>query len=489
MEQIRALADRIRQLKSIAASLHEGAIHTRLLPEVDKILALPDQISGASVGEREAVSRQVREYEQAFDRLGYTLLDQIMPATGVSPVFRIVQAADEFKGRLRRMRADASQVEALTRYSLSIGTPPVTAAMRGLVSRTLFGADLPALSAHLETLAGDRRALASLLDHAAELVDGSLHYSTAAEEKQFLADAARFVNFEGASLFNRVVITESPDRVTDLICNHVFDKFGPLSEVPVRLWSETDKLDAELLAEMQAHPNVVFVAQVTRIPHGVFRDRSWAGVFGRLLLIDVSGRARRSNTTIVYTLFPHVARTLRNIQTSFAGRPANTQETLRRVLERFAPSALRGIRDALAQRSAELRHAFEASVEELRACDWKRNDFFAALSLAKLRRLVEFLEVVSTGNERRLGAGLRRSVAAAWMKYFYSGLDPSLYSVAVLPGGGRGALRLVGEYHRDELRAEVARFVRDDLPACSERLESLKAALAIPASSSDEIVA
>ena len=83
MEQVRATTDRIRSLKSIAASMHEGAIPTRLIPAVDKILALPDDLATATIGEREAVSRQVREYEQAFDRLGYTLLDQIMPPTGV----------------------------------------------------------------------------------------------------------------------------------------------------------------------------------------------------------------------------------------------------------------------------------------------------------------------------------------------------------------------------------------------------------------------
>ncbi len=71
MEQVRALTDRIKLLKSIAASMREGAIHTRPIPEVDKILALPDELLHASVGAREAVARQVREYEQAFDRLGY----------------------------------------------------------------------------------------------------------------------------------------------------------------------------------------------------------------------------------------------------------------------------------------------------------------------------------------------------------------------------------------------------------------------------------
>lgn len=469
MEQIRALTDRIRLLKSIAASMHEGAIHTRLVPEVDKVLALPDKLDQASLGEREAVSRQVREYEQAFDRLGYTLLDQIMPATGVSPVFRIVQAADEFKLRVRD--------EALSRYSLSIGTPPVTAAMRALVARTLFGVELPQLAAQLEVLPCDRRALASLLDCFGELVDGSLHYSTNAEEKKFLAQAARFVNFEGASLFNRVVITESPERVTHLIRHHVFDKFGALAEVPVRLIDEADRIDAELIAQMQASPNTVFVAAVTRIPHGLFASAAWQGLIGRLVLIDVSERARRSNTTIVYTLFPHVARTLRNVQTSFAGRPANTQMALRTIFERFPAASLRELRAGLTQRLGELSPAFDADVEQLRSCDWKRNDFFAALSIAKLRRIVTFLE---------RAPDLRKSVAELWMKYFYPRLD---YRAAVLPGGGRGALRLVGEYHRDEVRAHLQRFVSDELPACRERLAKLKAQLAIPSSSSDEIVA
>ncbi|HEY5676888.1 MAG TPA: hypothetical protein VIR81_08885, partial [Myxococcales bacterium] len=401
MEQIRALGERVHLLKTVALSMREGAIHTRLVPEVDKILALPDDLSAVSLGEREAIARQVREYEQAFDRLGYSLLDQIMPATSASPVFRVLQAAEEFKARLRRRVGkgiDAQQLQALTRYSLSIGTPPVTDGMRALVSRTLFGAELPALAAQSELLDCDQRALESLFALLAELVDGSLHYSTAEEEARFLREAARFANFEGASLFNRLVITESPERVIHLICSHVFDKFGPLAEVPVRLVEEVDGLDQKLIAQMQAHPNVVFVARVTRIPHALFRgesEQAWQGLIGRLLLIDVSTRARRSNTTIVYTLFPHVARTLRNVQTAFAGRPANTQLTLRRILEGFSAATLGRIREALSNRLLEL--PVDVSVEDLRCCDWKRGDFFDALVLRKLRRMVLFLERVAAG--------------------------------------------------------------------------------------------
>lgn len=511
MQQVTALAERIRALKSIATSMHEGRAHTQLVPEIDKILALPDDVAETSVGEREAVTRQVREYEQVFDGLGYTLLDQIMPSTGVSAIFRIVEAADEFKSNLRRKigrpvpMGEAStplttgHVEALSRYSLSIGTPPVTAVMRELVSRVVFGKATAELKGFLETVDCDPLALGDLLGLLSELIDGSLHYSTASEEAAFLREAAEFVNFEGATLFNRVVITESPERVIHLIENHVFDKFGPSELSAVRVVDGVDRLDGDLIARMQAEPNQVFVARVTHIPHRVFlstvgRENPWRSVLGRLLLVDCSPRASLSNTTIVYTLFPHVARTLRNVQTSFAGRPANTQLTLRRVLERVDPKVLAALQAAIerALSAFEAEGVVAAQVDEIRAHDWRRIALFDYLALVKLKRIIGFLKDVSMGSpaERQaLGVELSQRVTADWMRYFYGGLPSDAYKAVVVPGGGRGALTLIGEYHSDDVRREVKRFCGEPLTTCRERLEGMKAKLAIPSTSSDEIEA
>jgi len=509
MEHVQALTERIKSLKAIATSMVEGAVHTHLVPAVDMILALPDELASATMSEREAIGRQVREFEQAFDRLGYTLLDQIMPATGVSPVFRVVAAANactrQWRSRLgqsvllgeRELVLDRHHLDVLSRYSLSIGTPPTTADMRELVARVLFGVDVAELYGYLETLSCDRRRMQQLFDLLRELVDSSLHYATQAEETDFLRAGAKFINFEGASLFNRVVITESPERAIQLIKNHVFDKFGADEMTPVRLVEGVDRLDMALVTEMRAEPNCVFVAEVTRIPHTLFFGEgtdAWQSVVGRLLLIDVSARARHSNTTIVYTLFPHVARTLRNVQTSFAGRPANTQLTLRRILEQFPSPVLADLRAAVAARLVQLEEegALAATVEQLRAQDWQRNAFIDHLTLAKLERLLAFLETLAVGDEVALAetcASLRDSVARDWMCYFYSGLDPAVYRATVLPGGGRGALKLVGEYHREQVRAAVTRFRATDLAACRERLRALKADLNIPTSSSDEIEA
>jgi hypothetical protein len=511
MQQVAALAERVRALKSIAASMNEGPIHLQLIPEIDKIIALPDDVAETSVGEREAVARQVREYEQIFDGLGYTLLDQIMPSTGVSAIFRIVEAADEFKAGLRRRIGRtlpiggeptvlaASHVDALSRYSLSIGTPPVTALMRELVSRTVFGKDAAQLRGFLETVDCDPLALGDLLNLLSELVDGSLHYNTATEEAAFLREAGEFVNFEGATLLNRVVITASPERAIHLIENHVFDKFGPNEMSAVRVVEGVDRLDAELIARMQAEPNQVFVARVTHIPHRLFLsdpggDNPWRAVLGRLLLVDCSTRAVLSNATLVYTLFPHVARTLRNVQTSFAGRPANTQLTLRRVLERVDPKILlalaQGTERALTALEAE--GVLTAQVDEIRAHDWRRIALFDYLSLVKLRRILTFLfEVATRAPEDRAPfvAELTDRVTGDWMRYFYSGLKKEDYKAVVVPGGGRGALSLIGEYHREVVRAEVKKFCRDSLATCRERLDSLKVELLIPTTSSDEIEA
>jgi hypothetical protein len=511
MEQASLLADRIKELKAIAASLQEGAIHTRLFPEIDSILALPDDLGSASIGEREAVARQVREYEQTFNGFGYSLLKQLMPTTGVSAVFQVVQAAEAFRRDTRakighRYRTEDGRElvfdhhahEVLGRYSLSIGTPPVTAGMRELVSRILLGKDLPELFGFIDLLGVDPTALEQLLRLLEALIASSLHYCTAAEERAFLRDATELAGFEGGRIFNRVVITESPERVIDLIQGHVFDKFGEGEAPPVQIVPGLDQLDAELIAVMQARPNQVFVARVTRIPHLLFQadaeDGAWRSVIGRLLLIDCSERARKSNTTLVYTLFPHVAHTLRNVQTGLGGRPANTQLQLRRILERFPPATLTALREAIDRQLAFLegQGVLEATVDEVRAQEWRRQDLLDTLSLIKLRRLLALIEQIATGENaarRELGDELRRRVAADWMRYFYRGVPAELYPAAVVTGAGRGALALCGEWHRLEVKTAVESFRREHLAACRERLAALKDGMQIPSASTDEIQA
>ena len=510
MERVSVLTDRIRSLKTIAASMHEGAIHTRLIPEIDKILALPEDLTVASVGDREAVARQLREYEQTFDSLGYTLLAQLMPTVGVSAVFEVVQAADSFKSELRRSvgrktMLDGSEVvfeqrhyDAMTRYSLSIGTPPVTDAVRDLVARTAFGKTVSQLYETIETLGCDLTDLRELLDLLRELVDSSLHYCTAAEEAAFLRDATEFANFEGGRILNRAVITEHPDRVIHLIKDHVFDKFSPGDESAVKVVEGVDGLDRHLVTRMREAPNQIFVVRVSRIPHGLFQpergENVWRSVLGRLVLIDASERAQRSSCTVVYTLFPHVARTLRNVQTALAGRPANTQLQLRRLLERFSADALRAIREAIERKLAflETENLSAASIEQVRKLEWLQDSLFDYLALVKLRRVVRFVENIVAGTPttlQKLGDELQKCVAQSWMDYFYAGLDRDRYRATVVPGGGRGALALAGDYHRDRVRRLVREFAQKQLSSCESRLAGLKRDLDIPNESTDEIQA
>ncbi len=340
-----------------------------------------------------------------------------MPTTDVSPIFQVVQAAEQFKAELgeavgRRYDVGGEELtlghddrDLLSRYSLSIGTPPVTEGIRDLVSGMFLGRPLGELQQYVDFLGGDQVELEELLRLVEQLVTSSLHYCTAAEERAFLREAIEFVNFEGGRIFNRVVITESPDRVSELIQRHLFDKFGAGDEPPVRLVPGEDGLDRALIQEMRAEPNQIFVVLVTRIPHSLFaaadQDKeSWRSVLGRLVLIDASRNAWASNTTVVYTLFPHVARTLRNIQTRLAGRPANTQLQLRRILERFQPEGLAAMRETVEEqlRFMHGQGALELTVEEIRVHEWRRHGLRDYLAMAKLHRLLAFLEVVAAGS-------------------------------------------------------------------------------------------
>ena len=511
MEQATLLADRIKELKAIASSVQEGAIHTRLFPEIDSILALPEDLRAASMAEREAVARQVREYEQTFNQIGYSLLKQLVPTSTVSPIFQVVQAAEEFRRGLKQeigrtyatpdgdeATFDHHSADVLGRYSLSIGTPPVTARMHGLVARILLGKELPELFAMVDVIGTDPTTFEQLLRLFEEIISTSLHYCTGGEEQAFLAEAAEFAGFEGGRIFNRVVITESPNRVIDLVQRHVFDKFGPDEAPPVQIVDGVDRIDDALVAAMQARPNQVFVARVTRLPHLLFRpdhaERDWRSVIGRLVLVDCSERARKANTTLVYTLFPQVARTLRNVQTSLAGRPANTQLQLRRILERFSAPAISALRVGVERhlRFLESQGVLTASVAETRAEEWRRHDLLDYLSLVKLYRLLGFVETIAASDDasrHELGAALRGEVAAEWMRYFYRDLPVDRYPSIVVTGAGRGALTLIGEFHRHQTHSAVKAFCDTHLVPCRDRLDALKRGMDIPSASTDEIQA
>ena len=204
---------------------------------------------------------------------------------------------------------------------------------------------------------------------------------------------------------------------------------------------------------MRAEPNYVFVARVTRIPHGLFlpelgASSPWRGVIGRLLLIDCSARARLSNTTIVYTLFPHVARTLRNVQTSFAG--PSGQHAARRCggsLERFPAELLDAPRATRSSRAPRARGA-PAPSRPASTRSARRNGGATTSSTTSRCQAAPHgaLPRPPGPRRRRRGSASRgRAVAergtSSWMKYFYGGLDPAEYRAALVPGGGRGALQ------------------------------------------------
>lgn len=106
-----------------------------------------------------------------------------MPTTGVSPIFRVVRAAEAFKADLgphigRRFTLEGGQElvldyqhrDALTRRSLSMGTPPVTEGISDLVGSILLGRPLADLCGFIDFLGCDPTDLEQLLGELERLI-------------------------------------------------------------------------------------------------------------------------------------------------------------------------------------------------------------------------------------------------------------------------------------------------------------------------------
>ena len=470
------LTQRIQHIRTFAESLTDAARSLELFKGL--AFASVDTIDGASSKQLEELIPKFEHSEALQQQCGYALIEDIVPAFSVSRVFQIVQAADAFKRSLKSLVGSKVDVQGtehtlsdhdytqLTRYGLSIGTPPVTTGMRELVETTLFGSTCSELATVASRTGLEDASLSKLLKLFETLVAGSLHYNNALEEKQFLAESMSFDNFGNTSLFHRGVVTESPERVVSLMTKYLFADCQNKG-AHVRLVAEHDAIDSPLLAHMQDQPNTVFIARVTQLSNEMFKQDAWAQVLGRLIIVDDSPAARRSNTCLVFSLFPKVVNALRTIETNVGGRPANTQLQLRRCVEDFTPAALNSLTATIRKTRDAIDLGDVMAAQNTTALDY--------LCLSKMLQITELLRDIAEMEEvslRTRGEQLRKRVTTLWMHYFYGDLSRASYDACVLTGGGRGALVMIGEHQRQRVARCVDIFKQTHLANCLSKLSS-----------------
>ena len=494
-----ALSREIEDLREFAEPLQQEVTVTPLMPIIARIMSLPDELDlwEANAEDIRHIEEEVRECKRQLAEISYEYVSQIITKPDPSKVFKILAKATRFEKELRKASGkiikmpDGSEVkitpefiECLTRYRFSLGTPPVTPKGIETIEKLLFGSNLQNIYAFRDVLPVDKGVFDRFLGAVDRLVEQSTHYTTATEKDDYESQAKDFTNLEGLRGMTKTTVTGTAKTAVRLIKEHLLSKHAN-GTMPLKVIEEPDRLNSTLIKEMTQSQESIFVVRVTAVPHHVFTSdvlkSKWKGVIGRLVIIDDSENARRSGTTMVYSLHPRITKALAQFHVKDSGTPANTQMNLRLILENFKNADLENLEKSvdtkILQFEAEGVRNFD--ITDVRKREWKISAQKDYLSLKKFKRFLEFIKFLKNGKPAEIEEyckELTEVVGSQSAQYFFKGLVAKGYQcVAVPQGGGRRELKHPGNFHLQKLDRKVASFKGTKLAELKARLGRLKA--------------
>lgn len=494
-----ALESEIAALKEFATPLNEEVVVTPLMPEISRIISLPDKLDNLSPQQIAIIEREVKECKRVLEAVSYRYVKETISKAQPSNVFRILASANEFEAHLRRkigkvidvdgekVEISEAMVKALTKFRFSLGSPPVTPKAIDSLEKILFGGNLQSIYAFRDLLDSDGRSrliFDRFIAQVSQLVEQSTHYTTGHEKKQYEKDLSTYSGFEGVSGFKKIIVTGNAKTVKRLIDQHLLSKHGENGSRPVEYVTERDKFDEGLIERMEKEKGKIFVVRATKIPSTVFTSDElhgkWEGVIGRLLIVDDSEMSHKTGTTTVYTLNPPVKEQLEQFHVKDYGTPSNTQLNLRRILESFSSDDLNLLRQNVDNKiqKYEQEEVHLANATAIRRQKWlvtRQNEY---LSLKKFQKFLDFLKDIDSHSGQERTQFINQMMAEAeqlTMKYFFNDLPDGDYGCAYVPeGGGRRELGHIAAYNLKKQQKAVEDFRVPHLEKLKERLGKLK---------------
>lgn len=492
----------IDELKKFAGPLQEEVIVSPLMKVIESIMSLPSDLKGKDNEKIHEIEEQVKEYRRELDEISYRYISEIITKPEQSNVFKILANSNVFKGVLQRaigkeMELSTGEkvtitpklVEALTRFKFSIGTPPITPKGIETIERILFGGDLKNIYQFRDLLKIDRVKFDRFITNVARLVEDSTHYTTASEKSEFEKEATDFSNMEGLRGLTKTVISGTSNTAIRLISDQLFSRYKDKS-LPLEIVEGQNKLDDDLIERMTTQKEAIFVVRISQVPHHIFTDDKlkdkWHGVMGRLVLIDDSDNAHRSDTTLVYSINSEITGTLAKLHVKDSGTPANTQMNLRRILENFSNDDLGQFKKEV---DAKIEALEEEGIDKLPASEVRKKvwlitsqkDYF---SLKKFQSFLEFILYLKNATPEELekkNAELRAKVSSQTMDYFFKALKGKGYDCLSIPqGGGRREIGLIGNLKHEKTTKLLDDFRANGLEASRKKLLELKAKKKLP---------
>ncbi len=414
------------------------------------------------VFQQKEIHRQLLQLKEAFPAYGDVSL-MLFPHDE-SKAFQYRSRLNRFRNRLVNLMDtelinDEKQEQArkvLAFQDFSMGTPPFTQANLKFRFQILLGEEVTVLRRFREVLGiyneQEKRQWNYLMDVLEQMVVQSAHYTTGAEKKDFLERMSQSTFFKGLNGLLNTAVSGSPDTVISLLREEMFHP----SQVVV-----TDYVsDDQLYDQLQENNTAVFVIKVKSLAHNPFGNPKWFPFLSRMIFVDNSPMAMRTNISLVYCFHNKIIQGLDKVHTKKLGALANSQMNLRLILEKVSPDRLQQFKKRMDEKIV----SYEKELEQLKKEQlgvtgqpeknltlFKFDEFSRQIIRDKyaLTKLSNYLDIIircaDGTSQKQLNKALIESFEERTLKYFYSGTK-KLHIATVVEGGGRNQIKTYGDY-------------------------------------------
>ena len=414
------------------------------------------------VYQQKEIYRQILVLKETFQSYGDVSL-MLFPHEE-SKAFQYRSRLNRFRNRLINLMDtelinDEKQEEArkvLGFQDFSMGTPPFTRANLKFRFSILLGEEVTVLRRFREVLGiyDNREKLQwnYLMDVLEQMVVQSAHYTTGAEKRDFLERMSQNTYFKGLNGLLTTVVSGSPETTISLLKEELFQ---PEQVVVVDYENEE-----QLFQKIQENNTAVFAIKVKSLTHNPFGDSRWFPFLTRMIFVDNSPMALRTNISLVYCFHNKIIQSLNKVHTKKLGALANSQMNLRLILEKVSLTNLQKFKSRMDEKIVSYETELnQLKKEQLGVTDnpeknlslFKFDEFSRQIIKDKytLEKLSNYLDLIircaDGSRQKMLNKMLIDAFEERTLKYFYSGTK-KLHIATVVEGGGRNQIKTYGDF-------------------------------------------
>jgi len=412
--------------------------------------------------QQKEIQRQLLGLKEAFPSYGDVSL-MLFPHDE-SKAFQYRSRLNKFRSRLINLMDtelinDEKQEEAkkvLGFQDFSMGTPPFTRANLKFRFSILLGEEVTMLRRFREVLGiyneQEKLQWNYLMDVLEQMIVQSAHYTTNAEKKDFLERMSLSTYFKGLNGLLATVVSGSPETTISLLKEELF----PPEQVVVINYDS----DEQLFNKISENNTAVFAIKVDSLTHNPFGESKWFPFLSRMIFVDNSPMAIRTNISLVFCFHNKIIQSLNKVHTKKLGALANSQMNLRLILEKVSLSNLQKFKSHMDEKIVSYDNELnELKKEQLGVTDnpeknlslFKFDEFSRQIIKDKyaLTKLSNYLDLIircaDSSQQKLLNKTLIDTFEERTLNYFYSGTK-KLHIATVVEGGGRNQIKTYGDF-------------------------------------------